>query len=276
MSIRIISDSSADISEIMGVDFKSVPLKIVTDTNEYVDDANLDVENMVGELASYNGKSGSSCPNIDDWKNAMGSSQEAFCLTITSGLSGSYNSASLAVSDHLKEDPSRKAMVIDTLSTGPENALIAEKLADLVKNKCAFEEIKEKIIEYMKNTHLIFCLECLNNLANNGRVNKAVAKISGILGIRIVGVASEVGTLEICSKARGSAKAIEEIYKIMKNKGFSGGRVRIHHCLNLPSAKNLSEMIRREFPKTDILIQSTGGLCSFYAERGGILVGFEG
>ena len=61
----------------------------------------------------------------------------------------------------------------------------------------------------------------------------------------------------------------------MKEMGYRGGKVIIDHCLNEEAALQLKELLKREFSSADIRIGKTGGLCSFYAERGGLLVGFE-
>ena len=276
MRYKIIADSSVDIKCVDYVAFESVPLKIITDDNEYIDNNELDTNVMIEQLQKYKGKSHSSCPNADEWRNSFGDYDCVICVTITSGLSGSYNAARVALEEYLEEFPEKKGFVIDSLSTGPENALIVEKLCEFIDKGICFEEIEKQIREYMKSTHLVFCLESLKNLANNGRVSLAVAKIAGILGIRIVGVASSEGTLEISQKVRGSSKAIREIYKTMKEKGFCGGKIRIHHCNNEGAAKELLEIIKTDFPNVCAQIGKTGGLCSFYAEEGGLLVGFEG
>jgi len=61
----------------------------------------------------------------------------------------------------------------------------------------------------------------------------------------------------------------------MKERGFAGGKTRIAHCFNLEAASRLKEIILDAFPKADIFIEPTTALCSFYAEQGGLLVGFE-
>lgn len=276
MSYTIVSDSSSDLLILPGMDYANVPLKIITDKKEYVDDASLDVDGMIADLRSYKGISKSSCPNIDDWTAAFGDHDHILCVTITSGLSGSNNTANLALQEHLNTHPDKQGMVIDSLSTGPENALIIEKLQEMIEAKFSFEEIKQKIKEYQAKTHLIFSLDSLRNLANNGRVSTAVAKVAGILGIRVIGKASEEGTLEITNKARGRSKALADILSNMLKTGYAGGKVRIHHCQNLEAAESLVEMIKQKFHDAVIKVQETRGLCSFYAESGGLLIGYEG
>ena len=275
MKFKIVSDSSSNIFSFPGVSFASVALKINTASAEYVDDENLDVAKMVHALQENKGKSGTSCPNVHDWLQAFDGADHIFAITITSNLSGSYASAQQAKAIYEENNPGAKVFVVDSLSTGPEMRLIMERIREWIEEKLPFELIKEKIQEYQKKTHLLFSLESLTNLARNGRVNPAVAKIAGVLGIRMVGCASEVGTLQPLHKCRGEKKALETIFKEMVERGFEGGRARIAHCFNPEAAASLKETILAAFPKSDIFIEPATALCSFYAEKGGLLVGFE-
>ncbi len=272
---KIVSDSSSDLLALSQISYAGVPLKIITSEKEYVDDNMLDVDGMIDDLLSYKGSSQSSCPNVEDWKSAFGDADNIFCVTITSGLSGSFNAAQIALSEHLDEHPEKKGYVIDTLSAGPEVALIIEKLQELIIKNLSFDEIVDAIQAYQASTHLHFVLSSLKNLAGNGRVSSAVAKISGLLGIRVIGRASTEGTLEVTGKAKGEKKSLREVFRQMVENGYAGGRVRIHHCRNLDAAKSLQEAIQKEYPHASVIIEKTRGLCSFYAENGGLLVGYE-
>ena len=275
MNYKIVTDSSADTLSYEGISFASAPLKIITDNKEYIDDESLDVEAMLSELKTYKGKSHTSCPSTGDYLTAFEGAENIFCITITSGLSGSFNAASTAAKMFLDEHPECNIHVIDSLSTGPENYLLIRKLAELCGEGLDFNTVKEKITEYHNHTRLIFALESMHNLANNGRVSHLVAKMAGLLGIRAVGRASDVGTLEMTGKSRGAAATVKDIFTNMKAEGYSGGRVRIHHAVNPDAAENLKNKIKGEFPDADVTVDTAGGLCSFYAESGGLLIGFE-
>lgn len=276
MKFKIVADSSADLLTIpFDIPFESVPLKIITTEREYVDDAALDVHGMLCDLKKYNGKSRSSCPNPGEYLEAFGDAENIFCITITSGLSGSYNSAVKAANDYKTLHNDRNVMVIDSLSTGAESALMVEKIAELITLGKEFSEIEAELNEYVKRTNLLFSLESLHNLAANGRVNPIVAKLSGLLGIRVIGKASDKGTLEVLEKARGAQNAILTVTKLMKSHRFSGGKVRIHHAENLAAAEKIRDTVLQDFPKAKIEISETRALCSFYAELGGVLIGYE-
>lgn len=272
--IRIIADSASDTLSLEYASFASAPLKIITAEKEYTDDAHLDVDGMVESLEKYKGKSQSSCPNPNDWLTAFEDADDIFCVTITSGLSGSYNSACIAKKIY-EENSDRRVFVIDSLSTGPEMRLIIQKLEEYIKSGLAFEEICSKITDYQKNTGLFFMLKSVRNLANNGRISAIAAKIISIAGICVVGRASDVGTLETTHKCRGEARAIETLAAELHKYGLSQGKVCIGHCQNESAANRLKSLIQDKFNKVKVEILKLRGLCSFYAERGGLIVGFE-
>ncbi len=275
MKFKIVTDSSSDVLKLESVDFQSAPLKIITMEKEFTDDENLNVKDMVEFLSEYKGKSSTSCPNQNDWLNTFGDAERIFCITITATLSGSYNSAMLAKQMYEEMYPDRKVYVFNSLSTGPEMALIIDKIKELILAGTDYEEICEKIEEYSNHTGLIFVLQSMRNLSNNGRVSHLAARMAGILGIRAVGKASTKGDLEMLQKCRGEAKTLQCITEILKNEGLVSGRVKITHCLNEKTAYLLKEKILNSFPDVSIEIYASRGLCSFYAENGGMIIGFE-
>ena len=220
MKIKIVTDSASNMMALDGVPFASVPLRIVTEEKEYNDHANLNVHEMVQELHSYSGRSQTACPGMGDWLQAFEDYDRIFCVTIISRLSGSYNAAMAAKMEYEEENPGKKVFVLDSYSAGPEMKLLLNKLRELVQDGKDFDTICKEIQEY-KNQHtsLIFSLQSLRNLANNGRVSPAAAKICGIVGIRVVGDVNEEG-LHPTDKCRGEKKAIVELLRNMKRLGY--------------------------------------------------------
>lgn len=275
MSIKIVADSACDIHSLEHVDFETVPLHIIVGDKEFIDDGNLDTVVMQEALDAYDDKTSTACPAPGDWIRAYGNADYIFCLTITGNLSGSYNSAMIAKKMYEEEHPGRKVHVLDTLSTGPEITLIIFELQRLILEGLDHEEILKKIVMYMNHTHLYYSLTTVNNLARNGRVNPLIAKGIGILGIRIIGIASDEGTLQIVDKARGDKKAMCTLIKHLKKNGYTGGRVIIGHNNNPTAAACLAKKLEESFGTSSCRIQTTGGLDSYYAEPGSVLIGFE-
>ena len=275
MNYKIVSDSSSNVISMADPRYVSVPMKVRAAV-EYVDDQNLDLAAMVADLRSYTGKSGSACPSVGEWLEAFGDADAVFCTTMSKGLSGSCNSAEQAVAAFVEENPGKKGYVFNTLSTGPQQAFLNEKVLELIAQGLEFEEIIEKAQAYYDNTHILFCLESMMNLARNGRVPMAVAKLCGMLGIRVCGDAQS-GQITPVHKPRGPKKTTETLVAMIKERGFyDGAQLRIAHCFGEVPANALADAIRAEFPNARITIEPTTALCSFYAEAGGLIIGFEG
>lgn len=275
MKRKIVADSSCDIWELNGVDFAVAPITISTDNKHYVDNQELDVHLMSEELAKYKGVSHTACPSVGSWLDCYEGYDEVFVVTLTGAMSGTYNSAMTAKGIYEEENENVKVHVFDSLSTGPEMRLLIEKLKEMIEEDLPFEEIVEKGQDYLKHSRLFFALKSLHNFAMNGRVSKTVASAIGVLNISIFATASEEGTIQQISKCRGEKKVVKSMIEHLENAGYHGGKVRISHADNLKLAHSVRDKILELYPHADIIVYPMGGLCTYYAEIGGLLVGCE-
>lgn len=274
MNYKIVTDSGANLTDLAGIDFQSVPITIMANGKEYLDDRSLDVAQMIDELSQLKTKSSTACPNIDQWLNAYAGADIVLVFTITGALSGSYSAAVQARELYLEEHPEAKIFVLDSTSAGPRMELLIHKAVTLINEGVSFDGIKQALTLYLPKTKLIFSLESLTNLVNNGRVSRATAKVADLLKLRIVGTDTD-GKLTPLGKARGQSKALTLILNEMEASGFSEGKVCIAHCLNEVGASLLAEKIKARHPKAQVTLTHTRGICSYYAEQGGLMVGFE-
>ena len=121
-------------------------------------------------------------------------------VTITGTLSGSHNSAQVAKKLYLEDNPATNIHVIDSLSAGGEVDLLVQKLNQLIGSGLSFDEIVQEITNYQSKTKLLFVLAKVDNLVKNGRLNKLIGTVVGLLNIRMVGEAGPQGTLELLQK----------------------------------------------------------------------------
>ena len=279
MTWKIVADSGCDYREITDLanqtTFESVPLTIQIDNEIFVDNAHLNIDDMMEKMYATSSASKSACPSPDDYLRSFEGAENIFVVTITSSLSGSHNSAQLAKKLFLEENPTANIHVIDSLSAGGEVDLIVRKLNDLIKEGLSFEQVVEAITHYQKKTKLLFVLAKVDNLVKNGRLSKLIGAVVGLLNIRMVGEASDTGTLELLQKARGAKKALTAAVDEVLKAGYKGGRIIIAHRNNEKFCQQFSEVIKEKFPAADISFLPTSGLCSFYAEEGGLLMGYE-
>lgn len=233
MTWKIVADSGCDYRQLptpaIDTEFVSVPLTIQVADQVFIDDANLDIDKMMETMYATSEASKSACPSPDDYLRAFEGAKHIFVVTITGTLSGSQNSAQLAKNLYLEEHPDTQIHVIDSLSAGGEVDLIVEKINDLIDQGLSFEEVVNAITAYQEKTKLLFVLAKVDNLVKNGRLSKLIGTVVGLLNIRMVGEASETGTLELLQKARGAKKSLQSAYEELIKAGYAGGRITIAH-----------------------------------------------
>lgn len=280
MEWKIVVDSGCDLHSIenlpVNVAFESIPLKINIGEKEYADDASCNIEALMNDMSAYKGHSATSCPSPEAWAAAFREADHCIAIASSSGVSGSLNSARLGREMTLEKMPEKHICIIDSLSIGPEMTLIAEEALRLIEMKTSFEEICTRLNHYTRKAHLCFMLNSVDNLVKNGRLSRLAAATVNVLGIRLVGIASDKGTLKLENKSRGLKRAIKDILAILRTGGYNGGKIRICHVFNDSEAKTIANAILKEFPNCTPRFMKCGALCSFYAEMGGILIGFEG
>ena len=249
MTWKIVADSGCDYREITDLAnqtrFESVPLTIQIDHEIFVDNAHLDIDGMMEKMYATSSASKSACPSPDDYLRSFEGAENIFVVTITGSLSGSHNSAQLAKKLFLEENPTANIHVIDSLSAGGEVDLIVRKLNDLIKEGLSFEQVVEAITHYQEKTKLLFVLAKVDNLVKNGRLSKLIGAVVGLLNIRMVGEASDTGTLELLQKARGAKKALTAAVDEVLKSGYKGGRIIIAHRNNENFASNFRKLSRK-------------------------------
>ncbi|KXU02400.1 DegV family protein [Streptococcus constellatus] len=279
MTWKIVADSGCDYRTIenIAVDtlFENVPLSIQVNDEIFIDNAQLNIDDMMKKMYATSSASKSACPSPDDYMKAFDGASNIFVVTITGTLSGSHNSAQVAKKLYLEEHPDVNIHIIDTLSAGGENDLIIKKLNFLIGQGLSYEEIVTEITAYQTKTKLLFVLTKVDNLVKNGRLSKLVGAVVGLLNIRMVGEASQDGKLELLQKARGAKKSLIAAFDELIKAGYAGGQIIIAHRNNLKFCQQFSEMVREKFPQAVIEVIPTSGLCSFYAEENGLLIGYE-
>ena len=274
--VRLILDSSSNTLSDPARNLVVVPLTLTFGEENMLDDEKLDISEFLAKMEANNEAGKTAAPSIQRWLDALEGSENAIIVTLTSGLSGTYSSALQAKDIYLEQHPHANVIVVDSRSAGPELEVVLEGIEALIKDdKLRFADLEAKIAEFRTRTHLLFVLQSLRNLSLNGRVSPAVAKIAGVLKINLIGTASVDGELQPLTKARGMKKALIEIVKQMEGMKYQGGRVVIDECENATDAEKLKEAILASYPDADVTIRPMRGLCSFYAERGGLMIGFH-
>lgn len=281
MKSRIISDSSCDLPsdflEKDGIDFSIVPLKIIVGDREFIDDETLDTKELIAAMKANKTASLTACPSPEDFSVPLRKNKESYVITITSGLSGTYNSARVARDMVLEENSDLKIGLFDSLSTSPFMILMIMKLRDFIKTETMdFETICEKLSEYQKTLELRFVLQDFSNLVKTGRMNRVAGIVAAAFSIFPICRSDEKGQIEVLEKVRGIKKIFSHLADMIEPKVKSHEQfpVVITHCDNPSQAELLKDLLEKRFNLKEIYIFPMHGLTSFYSNDKGILVAY--
>ncbi|MDR2956666.1 MAG: DegV family protein [Coriobacteriales bacterium] len=278
--VRIVVDSGCDLSAearqaITGIELISVPLTLTVDGYDYLDDNALDVSAYLKHAESSALGPTTAAPSPHLYLDAYASDGSVFVVTLSSKLSASFESACLAA--RLRADQFMGALthVFDSLSSSVGETLIAMKIADLVRNKLTDEDLVTQVEHFITNMNTFFILDNFDTAVRTGRMSRVAATMAEFLHIKPICAGVE-GEMKVVGKARNYQKAVKQLIKMMKDRtdDFSERILAISHVEAEQKALATQAEILAEIPFKDSFITSTGGLCSTYASRGGIILAF--
>lgn len=274
---KIITDSSSNLNNDYlnnekNVKFASVPLTIRIEDKVFVDDENIDIDDLLNSLNKSKVKASSSCPSPSEFLSTFDDECFNFVITVSSKLSGSYNSAMVAKDMYKNKD---NVFVIDSLSAAGGLEVLVIKLLELIKDNKSFDEIKNEIIKYRDSSNVLFVLDKYDNFIKSGRVSKVIAFIATKLVIKPI-CFGEDGVIKIRAKIRtykGALKTMVNHIGIMC-KNVSNRVCVITYTKCLESALFVKDLISKTYAFKDIKLRENRGLCSFYSLENGIIVAF--
>lgn len=273
MKFKIVADSSCDLTKDYIIDeevgFEVVPLSINIGEDSFLDNEELNIKDMLNKMKVCNTAAKTSCPAPGYFNESYGEAEYVFVVTISSKLSGTYNSAYIGAID-----TNNKVHVVDSKGTSGMMILLIDKIYELIKKGESFEQIKEHIEEYQKSLNLFFVLDKFDNLVKNGRMSKLTALVAMTLFIKPLCLAED-GQIGIYEKPRTMKSALIKLVKNIKDKcqDFSGKCI-ITHCFNQEKAEFVRNLILEQYSFKEVIIKPMRGLCSFYALENGIIVSF--
>ncbi|WP_430885983.1 DegV family protein [Fusibacter sp. JL216-2] len=272
----IVADSSCEVDENIQkeVDVNIVPFKLYIDGEEYIDDKELNVINFISKMVKSDELPRSACPSPNDFIEKFEKAKEVFIVTISAALSGTFNSAELAKNLYKEDNPDAKVHVFNSRSASIGETLIALKIKEFIDAGLDFDEIVERVENYIASQKTLFIAESLDNLMKNGRISKFKGKLATALNIKPIMAATDEGEIVLKEKARGSNKAFKRLAQLVcENADNTGDRIlAISHCNNLSRAKMLKEEIEKHCAFKKVLILQTGGLSSLYVDNQGIIL----
>lgn len=281
MNYKIIADSSADVDQAFLASYPVtiVPFRLNLEGVEYVDDDQLDVDDFVSKMKASSVLPKSSCPSPNDfYKHFEGDEEEIFIITISSKLSGTYNSAVMARNMYVEEfgEKAKKIHVVDSLGAAAGETLMVQKIHEMKKNGLSFENVVEKITAFTKDLTVMFISESLDNLIKNGRISKWKGMIASTLKIHPIMGSNGEGEIKLYEKVRQANKAYQRMIELMTEEIMGKGKtvLAITHVNNDKRATQIQEAFAELIPDMEIIKVKCRGLSSLYADQAGIIVAF--
>lgn len=275
MAYTLVADSSCDLTEPLRKewDVQLVPLTLTLADKSYTDDENLDLPAFMEAMHACTGRVGSAAPAPALYADAFGQG-DAFAITLSGSLSGSYSSAMVGKS--LAEETGASVHVFDSRSAAAGEVLILVKLRSLIREGLEKSEIIARVEAFIREMRTVFVLDNIDNLLKNGRLNRITGKIISTLHIRPIMGADGKGNISLVGHVQGWKQAVKKLADAISTDGrpTRGQSLVITHCNNPSIAEELRSEIERRFEFAEILILPTRGLSSLYANEKGVIMAF--
>lgn len=277
MKYKIIVDSCGELTPEMKQDerFASAALTLEVGADTIVDDDSFDQADFLRKVAAYPECPKSACPSPEAYQRGFEADAEhLYAVTLSSELSGSYNSAELGKSLTLEDHPDKKIHVFNSKSASVGETLIALKIQECEEVGMEFEQIVETVEAYIESQHTYFVLENLETLRKNGRLSRVKALVASALKIKPVMGSTPEGTICQLDQARGINKALVKMVDYVKEgeNNSSDKVLAISHCNCPERAQMVKEALLERMQVKDVIILDTAGVSSMYANDGGIIV----
>ncbi len=276
MSYKIVVDSCCELPEKYLGDsrFQSIPLGLEVGEYQILDDDSFEQADFLKRVAEYPKCPKSSCPSPERFMEAYrGEEEHVFAITLSSHLSGSYNSAVLGKNLYHEKYGEKQIHVIDSESASCGETQIALKLLELEEQGLSFEEIVRQIEAFRSSIHTYFVLDNLETLRKNGRLSSVKALVASTLSIKPLmigdkGVIVQKGQSIGIKKALGrmAEAAVSEVGNSVER------RLMITHCNARARAESVRDMILAQKKFKECVILEARGVSSMYANDGGVIV----
>jgi DegV family protein with EDD domain len=278
MKYKIVADSCCDITKEMEekLNVTIVPLTIEIDGIRYVDNEELNINELISAMRKSPNIPLTSCPSPNDYMETFkGEEDNIFVITLSGELSGSYNSAVLARDMYLEENEHKNIHIFNSYSACAGEALMALRLKELIDEGKDFDTIVKEMSNNVDDMKTLFILDKLDNLKKAGRLSYVKELIANALNIKLILGSNQEGTIKYYKKARGS-KALGKMVDLMGEVGTvaSNKALAIAHCNAYEKAVQLKEKIQEIYSFKEIIIVPTRGISTIYANEGGIVIAY--
>ena len=277
MSYKVIIDSCGELTEAMrkSGNFETASLQIDVAGHHIIDDETFDQADFLKRIRETSECPKSSCPSPERYMEGYHCDAEhVYAVTLSSELSGSYNSAVLGKSLYEEEYGKKDIYVFNSKSASVGETLIGLKIAECEEKGMSFHDVIDTVEAYIKEQHTYFVLETLDILKKNGRLKGLKAMVATALNIKPVMGSDPEGNIQQLAQARGIKKGLTKMVDavVADMKNTEEKILAISHCNCEERAKAVRDMLLARASFKDVIILDTAGISSMYAADGGVIV----
>jgi len=279
MSIQIIIDSCCDVTAALrrAMRFEVASLTVRVGEQSFRDDETLSVPALLQAMKACKDPATSACPSPEEYASLMRKADQSVVVTLSSKLSGSYNAAMVARDMVLEEFPEKRIHVFDSESASAGELRIALLLRQYIDGGMEFDEIVEKVTEFIAGMKTFFVLEDLSNLVKNGRISKVAGLMGTMLSIRPIMGENGHGEIIQLDKVRGTQTAMRRLVEIVAahtNQFPQNTLTLVLSYCNCPQrATELKEkLLAASAALKEVILVPTCGISTVYANDGGVVL----
>lgn len=274
------TDGGADVPKELAesMELITVPLYLHFQNEQYKS-SDIDLQRFYQKIKETKELPRSAAPSPNDFYEAykqVDRTKPIIMLSLTKGLSSTYDNAVVGKDMLQNEEPNRKIEVINTKTASCGLALLLHEAHNKIQENYSYEDLIEHIHERVEHTTTLFVLKTLENLILGGRLTRVKGALAKTLNIKLLMRGDEEGAIEVTEKVRGDKKSIrrfvEQIGEYTKN--VEDKIIAMTHCNAEERAKHVLAEIRSKYPFKDAYLTEMGPLISTYAGEGGLVISF--
>lgn len=274
--LHIVTDSSADIptSLIEHYHIHVVPLTLRINKREYEEGVDITPLEYYRLMFASQDLPKTSQPTpahfAEMFKQFIGKGH-TLCYTVSSKLSGSYQSACLGQ----QLSGNDQVTVFDTLAGSIGHGLQVLKAAEMAKNGIRLDKITGSLSAYRQEMKFLILLDTLENIVKGGRLSRFQGSLAKLLNIKVI-LHNVEGNAEILEKIRGHQHSLQRLLELLGERcaDFSDRTIGITHVDNAKDASFLASEIQKRYHPKDIIINEMGSVIATYAGKAGLIVAF--
>ncbi|WP_352420488.1 DegV family protein [Proteiniborus sp.] len=279
MGIKIITDSCSDLPQeiLEEYDIGVVPLEIRFDDKIFLDGIELMKNEFYNMMKKHKKLPKTASPSPQKFISEFDKTEDdILIITISSGLSSTYNSALIAKEIYEKNNKHKKIHVVDSLNASVGEGLIVLKAAQMASDDINIDELADYLRKCAKEGHVFFLLDTLENIIKGGRIGKVRGQIASLLSIKLIMKSDGNGIVDLAEKVRGSNRAFRRLIDIVGEKctNHENRILAIAHANCYAKAQEFKAIIEEKYKFKQIIVSTIGAAIGTYSGEGGILISF--